>query len=166
MVGRMVSRGASVGAATFIAAVALAFTSLPATASTCGASGDPNPCTFQGVTFSLTDLGGGELQVTFSPATGTSIDASATGDWAGIHYLEAFALKPNGGTYTGASLASWSFMAGGLSNGASDGCNGSGSGFVCFYQPTTPFTIPATGSMTFDVFFTGGTVDLSLAQPI
>ena len=145
---RMVSLGASVGAATFIAAVALAFKSSTATASTCGAAGDPNPCTFQGITISLSDLGGGELQVTFSPATGTSIDASASGDWAGIKYLEAFALDPSGGTYTGASLAGWASMAGGLSNGANDGCNGSGSGYVCFYQPTTPFTIPATLRVT------------------
>src|SRR5437763_1861049 len=99
-----VFRAASVGAAALLAAVALACTTLGASANTCGSSGDPNPCTSQGISFSLVDLGGGELQVSFSPATGTSIDASASGDWAGIQYLEAFALKPSGGTYTGASL--------------------------------------------------------------
>jgi hypothetical protein len=128
-----------------IAAVALACTSLGASA-----------LTFQGITFSLTDLGGGELQVTFSPATGNSIKASASGDWTGIQFLEAFSLVPSGGTFTGASLAGWTEVNGGLSNGSSTGCDGNGAG-VCFTKGASPFAIPATGNMVFDAFFTGGT---------
>ncbi len=122
-------------------AVALAFSLIPASA---------NSITFQGVTFSLTDMGAGELEVRISGAS------TATGDWAGIKYLEAFALKPAGGTYTSASLAGWTSSDSGLNN---NGCSKGGAGYICFYQPTLPVSIPALGDMVFDVFFTGGTVD-------
>ena len=95
----------------------------------------------------------GELQLTISNAL------NANGDWAGIKYLESFALDI-GGTWTSASLAGWTFMDGGLSNGASLGCNGHGSNFACFYQTTTPFAL--SNNMVFDIFFAGGTADFSL----
>jgi hypothetical protein len=119
--------------------------------------------TFQNVTFSMADLGNGQLQLTISNAL------NATGDWTGIGYLEAFSLKPAGGTYTGASLTGWNALTGGLSNGSDIGCNGSGAGFVCFYystvNPPNPPTYPAplalTNNMIFTVQFVGGTVDFS-----
>jgi hypothetical protein len=112
-----------------------------------------NTLTFQNVTFSTTDQGGGKLELTISNAL------NANGDWAGINYLESFALDI-GGTWTSASSAGWTFMDGGLSNGASLGCNGKGSGYACFYQPTTPFAL--SNDMVFDILFTGGTADFSL----
>jgi hypothetical protein len=112
-----------------------------------------NTLTFQNVTFSTANLGGGELQLTISNAL------NANGDWAGIHYLESFAINV-GGTWTNAHLAGWSTLLGGLSNGNSGaGCDGNGAG-VCFYQPSTPATL--TNNMVFDIFFTGGTTDFSL----
>ena len=83
-----------------ISVLALACTSLGASA---------NSITFQDVTFSLTNLGAGELELTIDGA------ASATGNWAGIKFLEAFALDPDGGTFTSANLAGWTEVAGGLS---------------------------------------------------
>ena len=127
-----------------ISVLALACTSLGASA---------NSITFQDVTFSLTNLGAGELELTISGAAG------ATGNWAGINYLKAFDLAPNGGTFTSASLAGWTEVTGGLSNGSSVGCNGNGAG-VCFDAGTSPYSIPS-GAMVFDVFFTSGTVDFS-----
>jgi hypothetical protein len=138
--------------AALIAGVALACTSMSASA---------NSISFQGIIFSLTNLGGGELEVRFSPVTGTSISSSASSspgsNWVNINYLAAFALKPSGGTYTGASLTGWTLDLGGLN---SSGCDTHGGGYVCFVS-NPPHAIPTTGDMVFDVFFTGGTVDFS-----
>jgi hypothetical protein len=136
------------------AAAALAFASSAASA---------NSITFGGIVFSMIDLSGGELQVTFSPETGTSIKASvAGGTWDGVNYLESFDLKP-AGTYTGASLSDWTEVNGGLNNGPSGtGCNDKGdTGAFCFYHTGGPLSIPATGDMVFDVFFTGSTPDFT-----
>ena len=46
-----------------------------------------------------------------------------------------------------------------MSNGASLGCDGSGSGTICFNQLTTPVTL--TNHMVFDIFFTGGPLNFS-----
>jgi hypothetical protein len=133
-----------------IAAIALAVTTFGASA---------NSISFQGVTFSFNDLGNGELQVTISGA------ANATGDWTGIRYLESFALDPAGGSYTGAyvsNVTGWTYEAGGLSASGSTGCNGHGSGWVCFYRPTaTPYAIPSNTDMVFDIQFTGGIVNFA-----
>ena len=123
----------------------------------CGSiAASANTISFQGLYFSLTNLGGGELEVTISPVNGNSITGSAM--WgAPIHYLANLALKPSGGTYTGATLSGWTPQAGGMN---ANGCNGSGAGWECF-DSNPPDSIPATGNMVFDVFFTGGTVDFS-----
>ena len=133
---------------TWLAAALLAFGASAASA---------NSLTFQGVTFGTTDLGGNELQFTITGAT------AATGDWSGVNYLKAFAFD-SVGTFTSASLVApgitgATYMAGGLSNGSSNGCNGNGSGFACFYF-ATPVTL--VNSMTFDIQFSGGTSDFSL----
>jgi hypothetical protein len=129
-----------------IAAAALVFSSL-------GASADS--IEFQNVTFSFTDLG--------SPAAGQRelqleiVNAdNATGDWTGINFLQAFAIKPDNNTYTSASTPGWSFILSNINNGQPLGCAGSAdtSGFFCFYQPTDPF--PISHDMTFDITFSGG----------
>src|SRR5262249_19250553 len=101
-----------------IAVIAFALSSIGAAADT---------ITYEGLNFSLTDKGGGELEFTISAATGNSITAGANGDWTGIAYLNSFALKPAGGTYTGASLTGWMLDPGGL---AAHGCSGSGAGWL------------------------------------
>ena len=73
-----------------------------AVASSCASA---NTLTFQNVTFSTTDLGGGELQLTIDNAL------NANGNWAGITYLQAFSLS-NVGTFTGASLSGILMQAG------------------------------------------------------
>lgn len=82
----------------------------------CAMGASANTITVQGINFSLTDLGGGELEVMISPATGTSIEDSAIaagGGWSTIESLAAIALKPNGGSYSGASISGWNFNPGG-----------------------------------------------------
>src|SRR5690349_19540914 len=106
--------------AALIAGLAIASTSVGAFA---------NTLSFQGINFTLTNLGGGELEFKLSAVTGNSITASASGDWTGIKYLNSFALKPAGGTYTGATLAGWTDPKGGLN---AHGCSGSGAGWLCF----------------------------------
>jgi hypothetical protein len=122
--------------------------------------------TYQGVTFTLTDEGGGVLQVEIQNAL------NATGNWLGVNYLEAFSLLPKSGTITGASVTNvtgWHEDSGGLSNGSSDGCDTHGGG-VCFYYtnvsaftypnyPTDPYSL--SNDMIFDVQFTGTGLDLS-----
>jgi hypothetical protein len=124
---------------TLIAALALAIASSGASA---------NTLTFQGVTFSTTDLGGGQLKLEITNAT------SATGDWAGIGFIGAFALNDIG-TFTNATLTNWTFEAGGLNAG---GCDGAGAGFACFHRTS----LALTADMVFDITFTGGTTDFSL----
>jgi hypothetical protein len=124
-----------------IAGAALACTSMGASADT---------LTFQGLDFTLTALTSTDLQVKIAAHTGNSIATSASGDWAGIHFLDAFAVKPASGDVT-ATVAGWTFHDGGLAAG---GCNGAGAGFVCFDR-ASDFAIPATGAMVFDVLFNG-----------
>ena len=138
-----------------IAAAGLALSSLGASAGS---------LTFQNVTFSLTDEGGGLLQLEITNAL------NANGNWAGIQYLEAFSLVPSGGTITGASVTNvsgWTEVAGGLSNGVSSaGCDTHGAG-VCFFSsavnPPSPPTLPSnpfalTNDVVLDVQFTGSNI--------
>ena len=133
-----------------IAGVALACTTVGASA---------NTLTFQGLDFTMTALTSTELELTIAAHTGNSITASAAAapgsDWIGINFLSALALKPAGGSYTGATLAGWTFENTGLN---ANGCAGGSNGYVCFDR-SPDLAIPATGAMTFDIFFTGGTVD-------
>jgi hypothetical protein len=129
---------------TLLAALAIAFSSSGAWA---------NSLTFQGVTFSTTALGGGELQLTITNAL------NASGNWSGIKYLESFAVG-NVGSFTGASLTGFTYDPGGLSNGSANGCNGNGASFACFYA--TPSPLALSNNMVFDIFFTGGPTSFSL----
>lgn len=102
--------------------------------------------TFQDVTFITEDLGGGHLRLTINNAL------NGTGNWADINYIKAFALNDIG-PVTGASLAGFINLSGGLSNSSAVGCNGSGSGYHCFYTPGAPLAL--TDHMVFDIQFTG-----------
>ena len=129
---------------TLLAALALTFASSGAWS---------NSLTFQDVTFSTADLGGGELQLTITNAL------NASGNWSGINYLQSFAVG-NVGSFTGASLAGFTYDPGGLSNGSANGCNGSGASFACFYTGAVPLAL--SNNMVFDIFFTGGATNFSL----
>jgi hypothetical protein len=111
-----------------------------------------NSLTFQGVTFSTTDLGGGALELSITNAL------NATGNWSGIKYLEAFSIS-NVGSFTTAGVAGFTFDSGGLSNGSAVGCNGSGSG-GCFTAASSPLAL--TNNMVFDIAFAGGSTNFSL----
>jgi hypothetical protein len=112
-----------------------------------------NSLTFQNVTFSTTDLGGGQLQLAITNAL------NASGNWAGINFLESFAVG-NVGSFTGASLAGFTFEPGGLSNGSASGCTGNGAGFACFSAGTSPFAL--SNNMIFDIHFSGGPTNFGL----
>jgi hypothetical protein len=129
---------------TLLAALAISFASSGAWA---------NSLTFQGVTFGTTDLGGGELQLTMTNAL------NASGNWSGIKYLESFAVG-NVGSFTSASLAGFTYDAGGLSNGSATGCNGTGAGFACFTAGASPLAL--SNNMTFNIAFSGGPTSFSL----
>jgi hypothetical protein len=129
---------------TLLAALAITFASSGAWA---------NSLTFQGVTFATTDLGGGELQLTITNAL------NASGNWSGIKYLESFAVG-NVGSFTGASLAGFTYDPGGLSNGSASGCNGNGASFACFTAGASPLAL--SNNMIFDIAFSGGATNFSL----
>lgn len=124
---------------TLLAALAISFVSSGAWA---------NSLTFQGVTFSTTDLGGGELQLSITNAL------NATGDWSGIKYIESFALV-NVGSVTGArvtNIGGFSTDPGGLNSG---GCDMHGTGQTCFTAGTSPLAL--SNKMIIDIAFTGAT---------
>lgn len=124
---------------TLLAALAITFASSGAWA---------NSLTYQGVTFSTTDLGSGELQLSITNAL------NASGDWSGIKYIESFALV-NVGAVTGASVTNiggFSTVPGGLNSG---GCDSHGSGQTCFSAGASPIAL--SNNMIIDVAFTGAT---------
>ena len=121
------------------AASALALSSLTASA---------NTLTFQGVTFDTVALDGDTLELTIDNAL------SATGDWTGIQYLNAFEIK-NIGTITGATLTDWSESSNELN---AHGCTGGSAGGACF---THSPAMALSNHMVFDIDFTG-TPDFSL----
>jgi hypothetical protein len=86
-----------------------------------------------------------------------SLDTSATAG-AGPN-LAAVALKVSSkatGMLVSAPAAGWTEMDGGLGSG---GCDGSGSGFVCAQNLTTPLTVPdGTYKWEFDVTVPTGTL--------
>jgi hypothetical protein len=106
-----------------------------------------NSLTFQNVTFDLSLNGSGNLVLGINNAL------NATGDWAGINHLEAFAINQFG-TATGldATASGWTTNAGGLS---SAGCDGSGN-FTCFNGQS--FTL--TNSFAFTITHSGGAFSL------
>lgn len=112
-----------------------------------------NSLTFQGVTFTETLNGSGNLVI--------EMKGTGTGDWTGVNGLQSFAIIDYG-TASGLSVAGWSTDPGGL---AASGCTGSGASQTCFFKsPLLSF-----GSTTFDVTFTvvrtTGSFDLSNPNP-
>jgi hypothetical protein len=111
-----------------------------------------NSLTFQDVTFATTTLPSGDLQLTITNAL------NASGNWAGINYLESFAVG-NVGSFTDASLAGFTYDPGGLSNGSANGCSGQGAGFACFFSGSSPLAL--SNNMIFDIHFTGAGTNFS-----
>jgi hypothetical protein len=114
-----------------------------------------NSLTFQGVTFSTYAVDSDTLNLTISNAT------AATGDWAGITYLDSFALK-NIGTLTSATMVSGPSFSNVVDNSNelnASGCGGGGSGGACFtFSPRAALT----SSMSWNIDFTGSNLNFSL----
>ena len=115
------------------------------------ATASANVLTFDGVTFTTSDLGGGMLQL--------EIDAAAaTGGWADAVSIDAIGWKDIGsftsGTAGGAGTG-WSFS---MNELTAAGCAGGESGGACFSG--TPVAL--ADDMTFTFAFTGGTTDFSM----
>jgi hypothetical protein len=108
---------------TLLAALALTFASSGAWA---------NTLTFQGVTFT-TSGSGDTLTLTISNAA-----TGATGDWAGIKYLEAFSIG-SVGSFTSANASSFTYEPGQVNNSSADGCGGKGNGWACFFYAAHAF---------------------------
>lgn len=116
-----------------------------------------NSLLFQGVTFETEALDSNTLRLSILNAT------SATGNWMGIGFLEAFEIK-GVGAVTGASITSGSSFASfipavvnGLS-GSSLGCGTGGTPGACF-AASSPVAL--TGSMGWTIDFAGSNLDLS-----
>jgi hypothetical protein len=108
-------------------------------------SAHANSLTFQGVTFDTQAVDADTLQLTISNAL------SATGDWTGIQYLQAFEIKDIGNV-TGATLTGWtSNVDNGLAaNGL--GCTTGGTPGACFFSAPA---MSLSNSMSFTIDFTG-----------
>lgn len=136
------------------ALAAIAIAALPASA---------NSLTYQDVTFTTTDLGGGVMSLQITGAT------SASGNWTGVKYLGAFELKDIGNvtsaTVTGLSgaggdnAAAWmETVTNGLAaNGL--GCTTGGTPGACFYL-NSPY-MALTNDFTFTIQFGGTNLDFS-----
>jgi hypothetical protein len=135
-------------------ALATAVVALTASVSSLAA----NSLTFQGVTFSTYAVDSDTLNLTIDNAT------SATGDWVGVNFLKAFALK-NIGTFTSATMVSGPSFATVVDNTSeltANGCTGGSSGGACFtFSPAAALT----SSMSWTIDFTAAantTLDFSL----
>lgn len=115
------------------------------------ATASANMLTFDGVTFTTSDLGGGVLQL--------EIDAAGrTGGWADAVSIDTIGLKDIGSFITGTAGgagAGWSFSPNELN---ANGCDGGASGGACFFG--TPVALG--DNMVFTFSFTGGTTDFGL----
>jgi hypothetical protein len=115
------------------------------------ATASANVLTFQGVTFTTSDLGAGVLQL--------EIDAAGRlGDWADAVSVDALGWKDIGSFTSGVAggLGSgWSFSANELN---ASGCAGGESGGACFFGTS----VALTDNMIFTFAFSGGTTDFSL----
>ena len=112
-----------------------------------------NTLTFQGVTFETTAVDADTM--TFSILNATS----ATGDWAGVDTLGAFAFKEIGNV-TGATITPNQFTFSSLELNA-NGCGGGDSGGACFLA--TPSFVALTDNMSWTIDFTG--TGLTFAAP-
>jgi hypothetical protein len=108
------------------------------------ASASANVLTYQGVTFTTTDLGGGLLQL--------EIDAAArSGDWASAVSVNAISFKDIGSFTSASSLDGWTFSGKELN---ASGCGGGMSGGnACFYGAP----VALADDMIFQFQFAGDT---------
>jgi hypothetical protein len=134
--------------ATLIAAGVLTFASLPASA---------DSLTFQGLTFTFTSPGANQLELTITDGTNDGV-LTPTGDWSGVGFLAAFAVKPDSNNFLSATITSspstsWTVHDDTNLNASSGFCSGGGNGFECFSaNPPLALTVD---SLTFDITFTG-----------
>jgi len=115
------------------------------------ATASANVLTYDGVTFTTSDLGGGVLQLEIDAA-------SRTGGWADAVSVDTIAWKDIGSFSTataGGAGTGWSFSSNELN---ANGCAGGDSGGACFYG--TPVALG--DNMLFTFSFSGGTTDFSL----
>jgi hypothetical protein len=115
------------------------------------AAASANVLTFQGVTFTTTDLGGGTLQLEIDAA-------SRSGDWADAVSIDTLSWKDIGSfssAMAGGAGAGWSFSSNELN---ANGCGGGDSGGACFSG--TPVAL--SDDMMFTFSFSGGTTDFTL----
>ena len=115
------------------------------------AGASANVLTFDGVTFTTSDLGGGVLQL--------EIDAAnRTNGWADAVSIDGLAFKDIG-SFSSATIggagAGWSFSPNELN---ANGCAGGNSGGACFFGSP----VALGDDMVFTFSFTGGTTDFSL----
>ena len=110
-----------------------------------------NVLTFQGVTFTTSDLGAGVLQL--------EIDAAArSGDWSDAVSIDTIGLKDIGSftsAIAGGAGTGWSFSPNELN---ANGCAGGESGGACFFGSP----VALADNMLFTFSFSGGTTDFSL----
>jgi hypothetical protein len=109
-----------------------------------------NSLTFQDVTFGINVVDSDTFAVTMTNTL------NASGDWTDAVSLQNFSLKDIG-TISGVSLTGWTVSS--LELNAS-GCEGGDSGGFCFTKNGTPLALTA-GTLTFNVNYTGGTLDLT-----
>jgi hypothetical protein len=116
-----------------------------------------NTLTYQGVTFNTLAFDSDTLQLEIVDAT------SATGDWAGIGFLNAFEIKniQGSGSVSAASISGPGTFASTVDSGlaAALGCTTSGTPGACF-AATAPIAL--TGSMSWIIDFTGTNLNFDL----
>lgn len=114
------------------------------------AAANANTLTFQGITFTTTAVDANTMTLQIDNAL------NATGDWAGIDFLGAFALKQEGGDVdTGSitNLGGWTFSQKELSAG---GCDNGNNKNACFtFSPL----LALSNSMTFTMDLGGSSLD-------
>ena len=112
-----------------------------------------NSLTYQGVTFNTQAVDADTMSFSILNAT------SATGDWAGVDFLNAFAFKDIGNV-TGATATPNNVSFSTLELNTS-GCGGGDSGGACFTANPSPIAL--TDNMSWTIDFTG--TGLTFAAP-
>jgi len=109
-----------------------------------------NELTYQNVTFDLSLNGSGDLVLSITNAL------NATGDWAGIDHLEAFAMNQYGTASGLSATGGWVVNDPTLTDGlGAGGCSGSGN-FACFDGQS----FELTNSFSFTISRTSGSFSL------
>src|SRR5688572_23888729 len=114
--------------------------------------------TYQGVTFSTATVDANTFSLSMTGVQG------ATGNWAGIDSITAFALKDIGKySDTTLTLANWTVTNSELSTSTASGCGGSGGGPHAYCFNYTTGTLPFSGQNTLNLFidYTGTAPNLN-----